>query len=198
MNQKNTILLTAFRMFAEQGYDGVSLNNIIRETGLTKGGFYYHFSGKEELFKKVVETYIFHYFTDKVRDIVIDQEKTIEERLKDLYCIPATLQKEAKSLFSTDSNAFAFHLMFDAARKSESLKNKFAEYYLETTELICNLLKEGIKTNKIDNDIDTTSLSIEIVSVIDGIQIYSAMVSGVKIDGLLTGFFSRTWNSIKI
>ncbi len=64
--------------------------------------------------------------------------------------------------------------------------------------MICTLLNEGIKTNKIIGDIDIASLSIEIVSVIDGIQIYSAMVSDVRIDGLLTGFFTRTWNCIKI
>ena len=78
MNKKKSILLTAFRMFAEQGYDGVSLNNIIKETGLTKGGVYYHFSGKEELFKEVVEMFILHYFTGKVRDRVdTKMEKSI-------------------------------------------------------------------------------------------------------------------------
>ncbi len=198
MNQKKTILLTAFRMFAEQGYDGVSLNNIIKETGLTKGGVYYHFSGKEELFKEVVEIYILHYFTEKVKDIVLNPERTIKERLKDLYCIPAVLQKEASKLFSTDSNAFAFHLMFDAARKSESLRNKFAEYYIEITDLICTLIEEGIDTGKIMDDIDIRSLSIEILSVIDGVQMYSAMAGNVSIDSLLNNFFTRIWNSIKV
>ncbi len=198
MNQRKTILLTAFRMFAEQGYDGVSLNNIIKETGLTKGGVYYHFSGKEELFKEVVEMYILHYYTEKVRNIVLNNEQSIRERLKDLYCIPAILQKEAKTLFSTDSNAFAFHLMFDAARKSESLKNKFADYYKEITDLICTLLEKGIDTNKIKSDIDIRSLSIEIVSVIDGVQIYSAMAGNVGIENLLANCFSRIWRSIKI
>ena len=198
MNKKKSILLTAFRMFAEQGYDGVSLNNIIKETGLTKGGVYYHFSGKEELFKEVVEMYILHYFTEKVRDIVLNRGQTIKERLKDLYCIPAALLQEAKTLFSTDSNAFAFHLMFDAARKSDYMKNKCAEYYQEITELIGTLLKEGIDTYKIKSDIDIASLSIEIVSVIDGAQIYSSMVSDARINSLLTIFFTRIWDSIKI
>ncbi|MCP4136394.1 MAG: TetR/AcrR family transcriptional regulator [bacterium] len=197
MNQKDTILLTAFKMFAENGYDGVSLNSIIKETGLTKGGVYYHFSSKEELFKEVVEIFILNYFTEKVRDIVNNSRKSIKKRLKDLYYIPVVLQKEVETLFSTDSNAFAFHLMFDAARKIENMKKKFAHCYLEITDLISALFKEGIDTNKIKDNIHIESLSIELVSLLDGVQIYTAMVSDVKIESLLNNIFTRTWDSIK-
>ena len=88
--------------------------------------------------------------------------------------------------------------MFDAARKFDYMKNKCAEYYQEITDLIGTLIKEGIDTYKIKGDIDIASLSIEIVSVIDGAQIYSSIVSDVKIEGLLNNFFVRTWESIKI
>ena len=36
-------------MFAERGYLGTSLNELIKETGLAKGGFYFHFASKEAL-----------------------------------------------------------------------------------------------------------------------------------------------------
>jgi AcrR family transcriptional regulator len=198
MNNKKSILLTAFRMFAEQGYDGVSLNNIIKETGLTKGGVYYHFSSKEELFKEVVESFILNYFAEKVRDIVLNHELSIKKRLKDLYFIPAVLQQEAKTLFLSDSNAFAFHLMFDAARKSENMKKKLADCYMDVTDMISAFFNEGIDTNKIKDNINIESLSIELVSVLDGIQMYTAMVGDVKIESLLNNFFVRTWGSIKI
>jgi len=197
MNQKETILLTAFKMFAENGYDGVSLNSIIKETGLTKGGVYYHFNSKDELFKEVVETFILKYFTKKVSDIVRNTQRSIDERLRDLYLVPAMLLKEAQPLSPNASNAFIFNLMFDAARKSENMKEKLMKCYEDTNDLIRALLTEGIESNKIKESTDVDSLSIEIVSIIDGIQIYTAMVRNICIESVLNNFFTKTWDCIK-
>ena len=46
---RRRILDTAAAEFAEHGYLGTSLNQIIAATGLAKGGFYFHFPSKEAL-----------------------------------------------------------------------------------------------------------------------------------------------------
>jgi AcrR family transcriptional regulator len=46
---RQRILEVAAHAFAERGYAGISLNDVIRRTGLTKGGFYFHFDSKAEL-----------------------------------------------------------------------------------------------------------------------------------------------------
>ncbi len=43
------LLEVAARSFAEGGYAGTSLNDIIKDAGVTKGGFYFHFASKEAL-----------------------------------------------------------------------------------------------------------------------------------------------------
>jgi AcrR family transcriptional regulator len=43
------IIETAAAAFAEHGFDGVSLNELVAASGLSKGSFYFHFSSKEEL-----------------------------------------------------------------------------------------------------------------------------------------------------
>jgi TetR/AcrR family transcriptional regulator, transcriptional repressor for nem operon len=40
------IVETASRLFREKGFDGVGLDAIMKEAGLTHGGFYGHFSSK--------------------------------------------------------------------------------------------------------------------------------------------------------
>jgi TetR/AcrR family transcriptional repressor of nem operon len=48
------IVATASRLFREKGFDGVGLNAIMKEAGLTHGGFYGHFSSKEDLAAEAV------------------------------------------------------------------------------------------------------------------------------------------------
>ena len=46
---RRRILDTASRLFMEKGVDGVGVDEIMREAGLTHGGFYVHFPSKEAL-----------------------------------------------------------------------------------------------------------------------------------------------------
>jgi AcrR family transcriptional regulator len=46
---RRRILDVAAEAFAERGYAGTSLSDILRSSGVTKGGFYFHFPSKEAL-----------------------------------------------------------------------------------------------------------------------------------------------------
>ncbi|WP_172979968.1 TetR family transcriptional regulator [Agromyces agglutinans] len=45
----------ATRRFAERGYAGVALEDLVAEAGLTRGALYHHFGSKAGLFRAVVE-----------------------------------------------------------------------------------------------------------------------------------------------
>jgi AcrR family transcriptional regulator len=49
------LIATARRLFAERGYGAVGTEEIVRETGVTRGALYHHFAGKRELFEAVYE-----------------------------------------------------------------------------------------------------------------------------------------------
>jgi TetR/AcrR family transcriptional regulator, transcriptional repressor for nem operon len=46
---REKIIETAARRFREKGFDGIGVADLMKEAGLTHGGFYGHFSSKEEL-----------------------------------------------------------------------------------------------------------------------------------------------------
>ncbi len=46
---RKRIVDVAAKHFIERGFAGTSLNDVIKDSGLTKGGFYFHFSSKAEL-----------------------------------------------------------------------------------------------------------------------------------------------------
>lgn len=52
------ILATAEKMILQRGYSGTSIEEIIGEAGITKGGFFYHFDGKSDLARHLMLRYL--------------------------------------------------------------------------------------------------------------------------------------------
>ena len=52
---RNRILDTAVEVFNRQGVAQTSLNDIARETGVTRGAIYWHFANKVDLFNAMIE-----------------------------------------------------------------------------------------------------------------------------------------------
>ncbi len=56
--RKSQIIQTALQLFAMKGYENTTVNNIIEEAGISKGGFYHHYSSKEGLLEDIVKILI--------------------------------------------------------------------------------------------------------------------------------------------
>ena len=52
---KEEIMLTALKLFAERGFEAVSTSMIAGELGITKGALYRHYKSKQEIFDSIIE-----------------------------------------------------------------------------------------------------------------------------------------------
>jgi AcrR family transcriptional regulator len=50
---RSRVLAAAVELFADHGYDGTSVAQVITRAGVAKGGFYHHFASKEALLYEV-------------------------------------------------------------------------------------------------------------------------------------------------
>lgn len=55
-NTKEIILYKALNLFADKGYDGVTVRDIATEVGIQQSSLYKHYSSKQEIFDTLVET----------------------------------------------------------------------------------------------------------------------------------------------
>ena len=52
---RRKILQVARRIFARSGFEGASVDAIVRTSGLSKGALYWHFPGKLELYREIMQ-----------------------------------------------------------------------------------------------------------------------------------------------
>ena len=50
---RSQIMQAAYRLFLDKGYSATSMRDIVAASGITMGGIYNHFAGKEQLFSAV-------------------------------------------------------------------------------------------------------------------------------------------------
>ncbi|HAV41507.1 MAG TPA: hypothetical protein DCW97_03745, partial [Acidobacteria bacterium] len=88
---KKNIIEAAREFFSEYGYLGVSMSDIATRLNITKAALYYHFAGKAEIFKNVLDEAFaeLSQALNRARD-----EKTPEKKLENL--IKAYLKFGAK------------------------------------------------------------------------------------------------------
>ena len=66
-NTKGKIIVAAWKLFYEQGYDNTTVEEIIEESGTSKGSFYHYFEGKDALLSSL--SYL---FDEKYEELMTD------------------------------------------------------------------------------------------------------------------------------
>ena len=56
-NTKGKIITAAWKLFYELGYDETTVDEIIEESGTSKGSFYHYFDGKDALLSSLSELF---------------------------------------------------------------------------------------------------------------------------------------------
>ncbi|BDU51613.1 TetR/AcrR family transcriptional regulator [Haliovirga abyssi] len=184
MNYSKTylkIINTAYKLIAENGYDKTSINNIVKEAGISKGGLYHYFKSKEELFIKVVE-YIFQSF-DFI-NIFNSSTITIDNYMDKLK----NIGKMFSLIDAQDENYFKFQNEFMIqALRDENIKGILTEIYNEFMPMIENLFLhlKNIGVSLREKNIKT--LSEKVFVFLDGLMIYKGF--GISLD------CEKLWNS---
>ena len=75
-NTKGKIVSAAWKLFYTQGYDDTTIEEIIEESGTSRGSFYHYFEGKDALLSSL--SYL---FDEKYQSLEIDENISCFEKL---------------------------------------------------------------------------------------------------------------------
>lgn len=86
--RRDNIMEAAAKVFAEEGYQGASINQILQNAGLSKGVAYYYFEDKADLFATTVEFYLGQIDTSIISRIDDLTAENFWEMMLELYSQP--------------------------------------------------------------------------------------------------------------
>ena len=135
LETRERILTAAARLFREKGYDGVGVDAIMNEAGLTAGGFYSHFSSKESLFGEAMATAL----APRKRIGATPDSSTKSDPLVSL--IKSYLSRTHRDGMGEGCPLPA--LTSDVARKSDATRQSYEQQFLRFLNEIENLIPEG-------------------------------------------------------
>ncbi len=130
------LLRSALKLFAEKGYEGTSIREIIEEAGVTRPVLYYYFQNKEDLFRKLVES-IVQELIDKMIFIKQNYSDTIG-KLKAI--IRTTFEMAEKDIQSV---RLILHVYFAPIRSAPPVRG--SEIGKQRFKIIESIMREGLE-----------------------------------------------------
>lgn len=158
--RREQILSAARRCFVDQGYHPTRMDDIAKAANLSKGGVYFHFKSKQEVFNTLVEEE-FRRTMDYLHGVLEDRERTVLERIARL----GDVQVE-DSGSSQDVPRF-FLVMGEMALRDESLANRLLEMQTAYVDMVAKLIEQG-RAEGVLKDVNPREAALLFKAVLDG------------------------------
>jgi TetR/AcrR family transcriptional repressor of nem operon len=127
------IVRVAATRFRETGVDGIGVADLMKDAGLTHGGFYRHFASRDELVAEAIE-HALHDGGQRALDLVATSEQSPLAALVDGYLSTAHRDSLATSCAVTT-------LAGDVARSNERARSAYTRQVGTYLELLTKLIR---------------------------------------------------------
>lgn len=178
------IVDAALRCFTRKGYNNTTMDDIVEESGLSKGTLYWYFDGKEDLFQAALLS-VFDGFEEDVLSRM-DSCETATEKLRHLGAGAADVGDSVGAYFS-------LFLEFWVSRPQRDEANKVWYDLLEEYKaVLTNVIEEGIAAGEF-RPVDAQSFVWALMATYDGLAAYGAFISDLDLRTI-----SRTFTDVML
>jgi TetR/AcrR family transcriptional repressor of nem operon len=164
---RNRIVTEAATLFNQHGFEGGSMSDLMKATGLEKGGIYRHFSSKEQLAEEAFD---------------YAWRAAFHERMHDLDAIPNSVDrlKQFVSNFierrsSVRGGCPLLNTAIDSDDGNPALRERARKALREWRDLLSLIVRAGIERKEISRGVDANKLATLIISSLEGALMVSRL-----------------------
>lgn len=166
-SSRDRILVTAEKVILQKGYVGTSLEDILDKAAITKGGFFYHFNGKGELARALVERYLEE--DQKMFAALLERADSLsEDPLQRLLIFLNLLAEGLIGQAEIHPGCLAAAFIYEIQQFDETMRERIAVGILAWRQMIAERLQLILEKRKPRMEVDVTVLADMFTSQIEG------------------------------
>ncbi|MDO7789161.1 TetR/AcrR family transcriptional regulator [Desulforamulus aquiferis] len=155
-SKKDLIADSALTCFLNSGYNSTSVDEIVKVSGVSKGGIYWHFKSKEDIFIYIIERQMNHWLTQYLSSL--DESDSVFDKLTKY--LDHHLQK-------LDTPILAVMSEFFMQTKDPEVINKLHRLAINRETILREIVAEAVRTGEF-NEPDINAATSALVALIDG------------------------------
>ncbi len=159
---RERILASSAQLFNRQGYFGASLADIMRETGLEKGGIYNHFSSKEQLALESFD-YAYGLIQERVRQALSGKYNAIERLLAIVSVFQGIVEDPQLA-----GGCPILNTAIEADDANESLRDRARSAMDNWRTTIHRIVNKGIERQEIRPGVDADEVASILIATLEG------------------------------
>ncbi|MDQ0157746.1 TetR/AcrR family transcriptional regulator [Robertmurraya andreesenii] len=148
--QRNKVLAGALECFAQKGYEGATIDDIVNESGVSKGSIYKLFKSKEEIY--------FQLMSQNSKELMDEINAVISKHTSALDKLTALFTEYlGREVNSKVFKSFLVQSEFELfSSRREDLRELLEERRRAKVNIISDVIHEGINNGEFRKEIDIT------------------------------------------
>lgn len=163
---KAQILAAATAVFAQKGFAKASMNDIVRASGLSKGGVYWHFKSKDDIVTAIFDQFFLGQLA--MLDEVLAGEGTAVSKLHQLATLTGAGVETVASQFPSPLEFYAL------AAREEALKDNLRAHLYSYQEKINALIAQGVQAGEFRSELGD-DVANTIMALFEGLMLIWAV-----------------------
>ncbi len=188
--RKEQILKAAVTAFARSGLKDTSMNDIVRESGLSKGAIYWYYKSKDEIISEILNE-----FFDP------EEIKNVEAMLSTgtpLQKIEKLVEYMIEEMNKMRRFRPVIQELFVLALRDEKIRTMTKKSFHASVALLQGIIEEGIKTKQFRR-VDPYYVTLAIFEIIESTALFWSLdLIDVDFDKQLRGGINLILSSIKV
>ena len=170
--RRQQIMDAALNCFARKGYHKTTMDDIVAESGLSKGTLYWYFKSKDELFFSLINSFFLEMQQDL--DAIFERPTSATDKLRILGHEFASFYEEVAEFLNV---FFEFWIL---GTLNEQLNHLFHDMLSQYRGVIAGIIKDGVNAGEF-TEVNADQLALAVMAAYDGLWFYKMLMPN-KVD----------------